>query len=350
MPVATTDTRMRPSMSSRMVLPKMMLASGSTSARMRLAACSTSNSIRSGPPVMLISTPLAPFIGDIVEQRIGDRHVGGAHGAVFAFGLAGAHHRLAHLGDHRLDVGEVEIDQAGHHDQVGDAAHAGMQHLVGHGEGLGEGGAVVGDAEQVLVRDDDQGMDELLQFLDAAFGHAHAAVAFQAEGLGDDADGQDAGLAHGARDDGGRAGAGAAAHAGGDEHHVRARKLLHDLGHGFFGAGAADFRLGARAQAFGGGGAKLDAALALDWARAWASVLATTKSTPSRPASIMLLTALPPAPPTPSTVMRGRSSLVSGAFRLIVIVWGSPYRTIGSITLDAHQNFPTDSLVILLNH
>ena len=48
---------------------------------------------------------------------------------------------------------------------------------------------------------------------------------------------------------------------------------------------------------------------ALDWLRAWASVLATTKSTPSRPASIMLLTALPPAPPTPKTVMRGRSSL-----------------------------------------
>ena len=53
----------------------------------------------------------------------------------------------------RLDVGEIEIDQAGHDDQVGDAAHAGMQHFVGHGEGLGEGGAVVGDAEQILVRE-----------------------------------------------------------------------------------------------------------------------------------------------------------------------------------------------------
>ena len=109
---------------------------------------------------MLMSTPLAPFIDHIVEQRVGDRHVGGLQGAVLALGLAGAHHRLAHLGDHRLDVGEVEIDQARHHDQVGDAAHAGMQHLVGHGEGLGEGGAVVGDAEQVLVGDDDQGMDD----------------------------------------------------------------------------------------------------------------------------------------------------------------------------------------------
>ena len=41
---------------------------------------------------------------------------------------------------------------------------------------------------------------------------------------------------------------------------------------------------------------------------ACASVLATTNSTPSRFLSIMLLTALPPAPPTPKTVMRGFSS------------------------------------------
>src|SRR5271170_710325 len=50
---------------------------------------------------------------------------------------------------------------------------------------------------------------------------------------------------------------------------------------------------------------------------AWASVLATIKSTPDRPETIMLLTALPPAPPTPHTMMRGFSSLSSGAFRLI---------------------------------
>src|SRR5208337_448304 len=50
---------------------------------------------------------------------------------------------------------------------------------------------------------------------------------------------------------------------------------------------------------------------------AWASVLATTKSTPESPDTIMLLTALPPAPPTPHTMMRGLSSLSSGAFKLI---------------------------------
>src|SRR5262249_24641764 len=50
---------------------------------------------------------------------------------------------------------------------------------------------------------------------------------------------------------------------------------------------------------------------AFDIVSAWASVLATTKSTPIRPAAIMLLTALPPAPPTPKTVIRALMSLIS---------------------------------------
>src|SRR5580704_10139832 len=58
---------------------------------------------------------------------------------------------------------------------------------------------------------------------------------------------------------------------------------------------------------------------ARDVVSAWASVLATTKSTPWRPALIMLLTALPPAPPTPNTVIRGFSSRMSGIFRLMLM-------------------------------
>ena len=58
---------------------------------------------------------------------------------------------------------------------------------------------------------------------------------------------------------------------------------------------------------------------AAELARACASVLATTNSTPLSPRSIMLLTALPPAPPTPNTVMRGLSSVRSGTLRLMVM-------------------------------
>src|SRR5579883_3321201 len=58
---------------------------------------------------------------------------------------------------------------------------------------------------------------------------------------------------------------------------------------------------------------------AFDMVSACASVLATTKSTPSRPLAIMLLTALPPAPPVPNTVIRGLSSRISGIFRLMLM-------------------------------
>src|SRR5579862_257124 len=61
---------------------------------------------------------------------------------------------------------------------------------------------------------------------------------------------------------------------------------------------------------------------------ACASVLATTKSTPCKPALIMLLTAFPPAPPTPNTVIRGFSSRISGMFRLIVMVASSSLRSL----------------------
>src|SRR6202167_3663777 len=65
---------------------------------------------------------------------------------------------------------------------------------------------------------------------------------------------------------------------------------------------------------------------AFDVVSACASVLATTKSTPCRPAPIMLFTALPPAPPTPNTVIRGFSSRMSGIFRLMVMVASSLIR------------------------
>src|SRR3546814_9052399 len=54
-----------------------------------------------------------------------------------------------------------------------------VQHLVGHVEGVGEGGLLVRYPEQVLVRDDDQCVDVLLQLLDAGLGDAHAVQAFE---------------------------------------------------------------------------------------------------------------------------------------------------------------------------
>ncbi len=117
--------------------------------------------------------------------------------------------------------------------------------------------------KQILVRDDDQRIDVAVQLVDAVLGEPRAAVAFEGERLGDDADGQDTLLARGPRDHGRRAGAGAAAHARGDEHHVRAAQMVVDLVEALFGGGAADFRMRARAEAFGHRDAQLDDALRL---------------------------------------------------------------------------------------
>ena len=59
------------------------------------------------------------------------------------------------------------------------------------------------------------------------------------------------------------AGAGAAAHAGGDEHHVRALQMIADLVDHLLGGGAPDLRLRAGAEPLGDLHAHLDDALGL---------------------------------------------------------------------------------------
>ena len=66
-----------------------------------------------------------------------------------------------------------------------------------------------------------------------------------------------------AGDDRRGAGAGAAAHAGGDEHHVRAREMIADFVDHLLGGGAADIGLRAGAEALGDLHAHLDDALGL---------------------------------------------------------------------------------------
>ena len=56
-----------------------------------------------------------------LEQRRGDRLLRGIGGAVLAGAFADAHHRRTRVGHDRLDVGEVEIDQARLRDQIADA-------------------------------------------------------------------------------------------------------------------------------------------------------------------------------------------------------------------------------------
>ena len=100
------------------------------------------------------------------------------------------------------------------------------------------------------------------------------------------------------------AGAGAAAHAGGDEHHVGAvERARRSRASASSAAGLADLGLRAGAQALGDRDAELDAAVGRAMAeRLRVGVGDDELDALAAPASIMLLTALPPAPPTPITL------------------------------------------------
>ena len=119
-------------------------------------------------------------------------------------------------------------------------AHAHVQDLVGHLERVGEGRALVGEPEQVLVRDDDQGVDILLQLGQAGLGQPHPVRTLEVKGLGHHRNGENALLTDRARDHRRRTGAGTATHAGGDEHHVAAGELVEDLVQRLLGRGTAD--------------------------------------------------------------------------------------------------------------
>ena len=125
------------------------------------------------------------------------------------------------------------------------------EHLVGLLEGVEDGDVAVGDREQPVVGDHDEGVDLLAEVGDALLGGAGAAAALEGERPGDDADGQRAERAGDARDDGRAAGAGAAALAGGDEDHVGALEDLLDLVGVVLGGLLADLGVGAGAEAAG---------------------------------------------------------------------------------------------------
>ena len=194
---------------------------------------------------------LGPAQRDFVQERVGDGFFGGLDGAIFALGLARAHHRLAHFVHHGADISEIKVDQARTHHQIGDTFHTLVKHVIGHRERFGEGGFFVGKAEQVLVGDDDQRIDHLLQCFHTVFGLTHALDAFKLEGLGHDAHGQNAQFPCSLRNDRCGTCSGATAHTGGDETHVAASQMINDLFDAFFGSSGTHCRPRARAQTFG---------------------------------------------------------------------------------------------------
>ena len=148
--------------------------------------------------------------------------------------------RVLHDGGH---IGKVEVDEARVADEVRNALHRLAQHIVCDLKSVGKGDLLIGCMLEPLVWNDNERVDLGLEFIDARFRLRHAAAAFKAEGLRHNADGQNARLARDLGNDGRAARAGAAAHAGGDEDHIRVLQRLGDLVAALFGALAADLRI-----------------------------------------------------------------------------------------------------------
>jgi hypothetical protein len=100
-------------------------------------------------------TPRAPFHRSIFEQGAGDGPVRRIEGPHVAFPDPGAHDGQAHAGHDRLDIREVEVDQAGDQNQIRDALNRLPQHVVRGRKRLGQGRGPIDRGEEPLVRDRD---------------------------------------------------------------------------------------------------------------------------------------------------------------------------------------------------
>ena len=184
---------------------------------------------------------------DAIEQRRSDSLFGGDARAVDAGSGRRAHHGLALLAHDGFHVVEVDVDVARHVDDLGNAGHRVVEHIIGVLHPFQHAFVFV-DLFQFFIEDDDQRIDVQGQLLQAFVGDVHALLAFVREGLRYHGDRQRAQfLGHFGHDRSG-ARARAAAHAGSDENHVRAAQRIGDARARFFGQLAADGRLHAGAQ------------------------------------------------------------------------------------------------------
>src|SRR5450759_799164 len=71
-----------------------------------------------------------------VEKLAGDSHFSGNAGAIFTGSMANGHQGGSAFGHNGAHVCEVQVDQTGDGDQLGNALDALAQHVIGHPEGF----------------------------------------------------------------------------------------------------------------------------------------------------------------------------------------------------------------------
>ena len=164
-----------------------------------------------------------------LEQRGGDGHFCRGPGPVLAASRSDAHQGRASLAHDRFDVREVEVDQARSGDQVRDAGNTLHQNLVRLFEGIEDGHLVIGHLKQLVVGDDDQGVDLLPQRLYTRVGLGGATAPFKGKGACHHPDGQGAEGTSDLGHDGRSSRAGATSLTCRDENHVGPLEGLLDV-------------------------------------------------------------------------------------------------------------------------
>ena len=206
---------------------------------------------------MLTRIPRAPAQIDVFEEGAAHGGLGRGPGPVLARSPARPHHRPALLRHHGTNVREIDVDHARAGDELGDPLHRAEQHVVRRREGLLERHSIAQHAQQLLIGNGNQGIHVLAQLDDPLLRDRHPALELERERLGDHGDGQDPHLARNLCDDRRCTGAGAAAHARGDEHHVGSVEEIDQALAILQRRLAADFGMGAGAEPLGDVGAQL---------------------------------------------------------------------------------------------
>ena len=190
----------------------------------------------------------ARAVDGLLEQRRHDRLTSGIGRARLAGAVADAHKGRSGVGHDRLHVGEVEVDETGHGDEVADALHALAQDVIDDAERVAHRRALLDDLQQPVIGDGDQRVDLVDEVVDPLLREKAALASLEPERLRDDGHGEGADVLGDLGDDRGGAGPGAAAHPRGHEDHVRFLEGFVQLLAIVLGRLAADGRVRARAK------------------------------------------------------------------------------------------------------
>ncbi len=133
--------------------------------------------------------------------------------------------RILHNGS---DIRKIQVNKTSIPNQVRNGLHSLAENIIGNLKGIGKCNFLIGSVLEPLIRDNNQRIHLSPQLLNTALGLLHPAAALEAKGLCHNANCQNIQLFCQFRHNGSRSGASAAAHAGGNKHHVR---LLQSLGY-----------------------------------------------------------------------------------------------------------------------